>query len=163
MIHSTIENALAQGPLQEQHHEVNLIITSPPFPLNRKKSYGNRTGDDYLEWLSALAPRLADLLTPDGSIVIEIGNAWEPRQPTMSTLPLRALLEFLRQADLQLCQQFIAHNPARLPGPAQWVTIERTRVKDSYTNIWWMSPTRRPKADNRQVLVEYSDSMKQTP
>jgi site-specific DNA-methyltransferase (cytosine-N4-specific) len=33
-------------------------------------------------------------------------------------------------------------------------------VKDSYTNIWWMAPSDRPKANNRNVLVEYSDSMK---
>ena len=160
MIHGTIEAALSEGPLAAQRQQVDLIFTSPPFPLNRKKSYGNKTGDDYLHWLSNLAPLLVDLLAPDGSIVVELGNSWEPRQPVMSTLPLRALLAFLSEANLHLCQQFIAHNPARLPGPAQWVTIDRTRVKDSYTNIWWMSPTQRPKADNRQVLVEYSDSMK---
>ena len=28
--------------------KVNLIITSPPYPLNQKKSYGNKTGEEYL-------------------------------------------------------------------------------------------------------------------
>ena len=32
--------------------KVNLIFTSPPFPLNRAKKYGNMTGDEYLEFLS---------------------------------------------------------------------------------------------------------------
>jgi DNA modification methylase len=77
----------------------------------------------------------------------------------MSTLALRALLTFLDRGDFHLCQQFICHNPARLPSPAQWVNIERIRVKDSYTHIWWMSPTTHPKADNRNVLKEYSKSM----
>ena len=160
MIHGTLEATLSTGLLAPQSLQIDLIFTSPPFPLNRRKSYGNRVGHDYLEWLSALAPSLAELLTPGGSIVIEIGNSWEPGQPTMSTLPVQALLAFLNEADLKLCQQFVAHNPARLPGPAQWVTIERTRVKDSFTNIWWMSHTHRPKADNRRVLVEYSKAMK---
>ena len=160
MIHGTIEATLSSGLLAAQAQQIGLIFTSPPFPLNRRKSYGNRVGDDYLQWLSNLAPSLADLLAPNGSIVIEIGNAWEPGQPTMSTLPLEALLAFLKEADLKLCQQFVAHNPARLPGPAQWVTIERTRVKDSFTSIWWMSRTQRPKADNRRVLIEYSNAMK---
>ncbi|MDQ6755307.1 MAG: site-specific DNA-methyltransferase, partial [Bacteroidota bacterium] len=44
--------------------------------------------------------------------------------------------------------------------PAQWVNVERIRVKDSFTHIWWMSKNPKPKANNRNVLVEYSDSMK---
>ena len=161
MICSTIEDALSNSALTAHQGGVNLVFTSPPFPLNRKKSYGNRTGDTYLTWLGNLAPLLVDLLAPDGSIVIELGNCWEPGKPVMSTLPLRALLQFQQEGKLYLCQQFIAHNPSRLPGPAQWVTITRTRVKDSYTHLWWMAPSLEPKADNRRVLTEYSDAMKQ--
>lgn len=160
MIHSTIEDALSIEPISNLRGKVNLIFTSPPFPLSRQKSYGNKTGKHYLNWLQNLAPKLTELLTPDGSIVVEIGNCWEPGRPVMSTLPLRSLLEFQEAGNLHLCQQFVAHNPARLPSPAQWVTIKRTRVKDSYTNLWWMSPTQEPKANNRNVLTEYSDSMK---
>ena len=78
----------------------------------------------------------------------------------MSTLALKSLLAFLEAGKLNLCQQFIWNNPARLPSPAQWVNVERIRLKDSFTHLWWMSPTERPKADNRQVLSKYSDSMK---
>lgn len=137
-----------------------LIFTSPPFPLNRKKRYGNKVGDEYVEWLGGFAEPMADLLTPDGSIVLELGNAWEPGKPVMSTLALRALLRFAESADLHLCQQFVCHNPARLPTPAQWVNIDRIRVKDAYTHVWWFSPVERPKANNREVLTSYSDSMK---
>ena len=160
MILSTLEAAINEGSLESHRGQVDLIFTSPPFPLNRKKAYGNRIGEDYLEWLESLALKLTSLLAPRGSIVLEIGNCWEPGQPVMSTLPLRALLRFQEAGGLHLCQQFIAHNPARLPGPAQWVTINRSRVKDTFTNLWWMSPTQEPKADNRRVLTEYSSSMK---
>ncbi len=139
--------------------EVQLLLTSPPFPLNKKKSYGNLTGEAYVTWLAELAQGFSDLLAPGGSIVMEIGNAWEPGRPTMSTLSLRALLAFLEAGGLHLCQQFISYNPARIPSPAQWVTIERIRVKDSFTNVWWMSNTDRPKANNRRVLKPYSKSM----
>jgi hypothetical protein len=54
--------------------KVQLIFTSPPFPLKRKKRYGNFTGSAYIEWLSKLAPTFAELLTNDGSIVLELGN-----------------------------------------------------------------------------------------
>ena len=56
--------------------KVNLIFTSPPFPLNRAKKYGNMTGDEYLEWFANLGPFFKDYLTPDGSIVMELGNAY---------------------------------------------------------------------------------------
>lgn len=139
--------------------KVQLIFTSPPFPLNTKKAYGNLQGEKYTDWLANFGLLFKRMLTPSGSIVLEMGNAWEPRQPVMSTLALESLLKFLKQADLKLAQQFICHNPARLPSPAQWVNIERIRLKDSYTHLWWMAATERPYADNRNVLKPYSPSM----
>lgn len=142
--------------------KVQLLFTSPPFPLNHKKEYGNRTGDDYVQWLRAFAPVFAKLLKPDGSIVIEMGNAWEPKRPVQSLLSLKALLAFAEHpnAGLRLCQEFVCHNRARLPSPAQWVTVNRLRVKDSYTHVWWLATSDKPKSDNRNVLKEYSTSMK---
>lgn len=138
---------------------VQLIFTSPPFPLNTKKAYGNLQGDQYIEWLAKFASSFEQMLTPTGSIVMEMGNAWEAGQPVMSTLALESLLRFLKQGDLKLAQQFICYNPARLPSPAQWVNVERIRLKDSYTHLWWMAATERPYADNRNVLKPYSPSM----
>jgi len=160
MIVGTAEQALASPLADSWRGRVQLLLTSPPFPLNRKKSYGNLKGEEYVRWLAAFARMFRDMLTPDGSIVIELGNAWEPGRPVMSPLALRALVAFLDEGELNLCQQFVCYNKARLPTPAQWVNIERIRVKDAFTNVWWMSATDRPKADNRRVLKEYSSSMR---
>jgi len=146
--------------MQRFRGKVQLIFTSPPFPLNRKKKYGNHTGEQYVEWLAGFSELFRDMLTPTGSIVLELGNAWEPDQPVMSTLALEALLAFKKASKLHLCQEFIWYNPARLPGPTQWVNVERFRVKDSFTRLWWLSPTERPKANNRNVLEEYSKLLK---
>ncbi len=142
--------------------KVQLILTSPPFILNQEKKYGNLAGEEYKEWFIGFAALFSSLLKEDGSIVIELGNAWQPRRPIQSTLPLESLLGFLNhpEAKLHLCQQFICYNPARLPSPAQWVTVERIRVNDSYTNIWWMAKSDTPKADNRKILRPYSKSMR---
>lgn len=140
--------------------KVNLILTSPPFPLNRAKKYGNMSGEEYLVWLSNLAPLFRNLLSPDGSIVIELGNAWEAGLPTHSTLPIEALLEFKKKGDFYLCQEFIYYNPAKLPSPIEWVNKKRIRVKDSFTRIWWMSATSNPKANNKKILDVYSTQMK---
>ena len=142
--------------------KVNLIVTSPPYPLNNKKSYGNLTGEKYLEWFTSLAPVFSELLTEDGSIVLEIGNAWESGRPVQSLLHLESLLGFVRHKDagLRLIQQFVCYNPSRLPSPAQWVTVNRIRTVDSFTHVWWLAKTDFPKADNSKVLRPYSKSMK---
>lgn len=160
MIIGAAEHALTVPPASAHTADVNLILTSPPFPLRRRKAYGNRTGPEYVSWLASFGEALRGMLTDDGSIIVEIGNVWDPGQPTMSTIPLEALMAFAKAGDLHVCQQFIAHNPARLPGPAQWVNVKRWRVKDAYTHIWWFSPSPYPKADNRRVLVPYSKHMR---
>ena len=66
--------------------QVDLIFTSPPFPLNRKKKYGNEQGEQYVSWLASFAPLFKTVLSPLGSVVLELGNAWEPGRPVMSTL-----------------------------------------------------------------------------
>jgi len=153
------EDFFASSLARRYAAKVQLIFTSPPFPLNTKKAYGNLRGDLYTAWLANFASLFRTMLTPDGSIVLEMGNAWEAGVPVMSTLALEGLLKFLKCGNLRLAQQFICYNPARLPSPAQWVNIERIRLKDSYTHLWWMSATERPYADNRSVLKPYSDSM----
>lgn len=140
--------------------KIKLIFTSPPFPLNRKKKYGNLQGKNYIAWLCSFAKIFSDYICDDGSIVLELGNAWEPKLPTMSTLSIEALLEFKKTGNFYLCQEFVYYNPARLPTPVQWVNKERSRVKDAFTKLWWLSKNPRPDADNRRVLIEYSEKMK---
>ena len=159
-LQAKLEDFLVSDYAKMYAGKVQLIFTSPPFPLNRKKKYGNVRGDEYVTWLADFAPRFLKLLKPNGSIVVELGNAWEQGLPVMSTLALRALLRFLSRGRLHLCQQFVCYNPARLPTPAQWVNVKRIRVKDAFTHLWWMSPSPRPKASNRRVLKEYSAAMK---
>jgi site-specific DNA-methyltransferase (cytosine-N4-specific) len=100
------------------------------------------------------------LLKPKGSLVVEIGNAWDKGQPTMSTLPIETLIQIKNQAELNVCQQFIWNNPNKLPGPATWVNIKRIRVKDAFTHIWWYAPSIDPRANNQKVLTPYGDGMK---
>ena len=141
--------------------KVQLIITSPPFPLNNKKSYGNLNGREYKKWFSKLAPIFAYLLKDDGSVVIELGNSWEKNRPVQSLLHLESLIAFTKnkEAKFSLCQQFVCYNPARLPSPAQWVTVNHIRTTDSYTHVWWFGKTDKPKADTKKVLRSYSKSM----
>jgi DNA modification methylase len=137
---------------------VALVLTSPPFALQRKKAYGNVAAADYVEWLWPFAKEIHRVLQPDGSFVLELGGAWNHGSGTRSLYQYDVLI---RLASLyHLAQDFYWYNPSRLPTPAEWVTIRRTRVKDAVNLIWWLSKTDTPKADNRRVLRPYSPSMK---
>jgi DNA modification methylase len=156
------KNILKSKLGQKLKGKVQLILTSPPFPLNKKKKYGNLNGDEYKNWFANRAITFSNLIKDDGSIVMELGNSWKPKHPIQSLLHLESLLKFVNnpKANLRLCQEFICYNPSRLPSPAQWVTVDRIRTVDSFTHIWWMAKSDHPKADNRRVLRPYSKSMK---
>jgi DNA modification methylase len=139
---------------------VDLIMTSPPFGLVRKKDYGNAHAHEYLEWFKPFAAAFRRALKPQGSLVIDIGGAWISGQPTRSLYHYELLIMLCREFGFHLAQEFFWWNPSRLPTPAEWVTVRRIRVKDAINCIWWLSPTPWPKASNRRVLQPYSDSMK---
>jgi site-specific DNA-methyltransferase (cytosine-N4-specific) len=138
---------------------VNLIVTSPPFALQRKKEYGNVAPEEYVEWFRQFQGEFFRVLTEDGSLVIDIGGSWTKGYPTRTLYHFELLLSLCDR--FHLAQEFYWHNPARLPSPAEWVTVRRIRVKDAVDPVWWLSKSPHPKADNRRVLRPYSDSMKE--
>jgi site-specific DNA-methyltransferase (cytosine-N4-specific) len=140
---------------------VNLIITSPPFGLVRKKDYGNEDAERYVEWFRPFAEQFKRILRADGSLVIDIGGAWKPGQPTRSLYHFKLLIALCEDFDFHLAQEFYWWNPSKLPTPAEWVTVRRIRVKDAVNSVYWLSPTSWPKASNRRVLQPYSESMQQ--
>lgn len=140
-------------------HSVDLIVTSPPFGLVRKKEYGNVEADKYLEWFTPFAQLFKKILKPEGSLVIDIGGSWIPGQPTRSLYHYELLIMLHKKFGFHLAQDFFWWSPSRLPSPAEWVTIRRVRVKDAIDPVWWLSPTPWPKASNKRVLVPYSESM----
>jgi len=138
-------------------NSVSLVLTSPPFALRRKKEYGNVTQAEYLEWFWPFAEEIFRVLKTDGSFVLELGGSWNAGKPTRSLYQYELVLKLTKI--FHLAQDFYWYNPARLPTPAEWVTIRRTRVKDAVSLVWWLSKTEDPNADNRRVLRPYSRSM----
>jgi len=139
---------------------IDLVVTSPPFGLVRKKSYGNVDADGYVEWFRPFGKEFFRVLKPTGSLVIDIGGSWIPGQPTRSLYHFELLVMLCKEIGFHLAQEFFWWSPSRLPSPAEWVTVRRVRVKDAVDCVWWLSPTPWPKASNRRVLAPYSDSMK---
>ena len=138
---------------------VDLVMTSPPFGLVRKKDYGNEDADRYVAWFEQFAEQFVRILKPQGSLVIDIGGAWKKGLPSRSLYHHELILMLARKYDFHLAQEFFWWNPAKLPTPAEWVNIRRIRVKDAVNYVWWLSRTPFPRVSVRRVLQPYSDSM----
>lgn len=149
---------------------VDLICTSPPFALLREKKYGNVQADKYLEWFDPFLQEFRRILKDEGSFVIDLGGTWEKGIPYRSLYQYEFLLRMCRSKEegglgWHLAQELYWYNPAKLPTPAEWVTIRRIRVKDAVNTVWWLRPTphkdeKGGKISNRSVLKPYSDAQK---
>ena len=142
-------------------NSVDLIVTSPPFGLVREKEYGNVPADDYLDWFRPYASQFFRILKKSGSLVIDIGGVWNKGEPTRHLYHFELLIMLCKEYGFNLAQDFYWWNPAKLPTPAEWVTIRRIRVKDAVNKVWWLSKSPWPKACNRRVLQPYSESMRE--
>lgn len=139
---------------------VRLLLSSPPYPLNTRKRYGNETAQEYVDWLCRIVESLMPAMASNGSLVINLGDVWTRNSPTVSLYQERTMIALQDRLGLHLCQRFVWHNPSSLPVPTNYVGIERIRVKNACETLWWLSASERPYADNRAILEPYSESMR---
>ena len=145
---------------QLEPNSIDLVITSPPFALQRQKTYGNVEQKDYVEWLIAFCKKIYTVLASHGSFVIDLGGAYQSKRPVRSLHNYRILIRLCDELDFRLAEEFFWFNPSKLPSPIEWVNKRKIRAKDAVNTIWWLSKTDNPKANISNVLVPYSDRMK---
>ena len=139
---------------------VNLVVTSPPFALQRQKEYGNVDQIAYIDWLTGFARLVHKKLRTDGSFVLDLGGAYVKGAPARSLYNFRTLIRFCDDVGFFLAEDFYWFNPSKLPSPIEWVNKRKLRAKDAVNTVWWLSKTEWPKADISRVLAPYSDRMK---
>jgi site-specific DNA-methyltransferase (cytosine-N4-specific) len=141
-------------------NSIDLVMTSPPFALQRQKEYGNKEQYEYVEWLSQFAHLVHRKLKDTGSFVLDLGGAYEKGVPVRSLYNFRVPIKFCDDLGFFLAEEFFWHNPSKLPSPIEWVNKRKIRVKDSVNTVWWFSKTEWPKVNIKNVLSPYSDRMK---
>ena len=139
---------------------VQLVMTSPPFALQRQKEYGNKEQHEYVDWLAEFATLVHQKLRRDGSFVLDLGGSYEKGVPVRSLYNFRIPIRFCDEIGFFLAEDFYWFNPSKLPSPIEWVNKRKLRAKDSVNTVWWFSKTKHPKADISKVLAPYSDRMK---
>lgn len=141
-------------------NSVNLVMTSPPFALQRQKEYGNLDQHEYIDWFLDFGRLVHQKLKDDGSFVVDFGGAYMKGVPARSLYNFRVLLRMVDELGFFLAEDFYWFNSSKLPSPIEWVNKRKVRVKDSINTVWWFSKTEWPKADVTKVLAPYSDRMK---
>lgn len=142
-----------------ENDSINLVMTSPPFALQRQKEYGNKNQDEYIDWLSQFALKIRDKITDDGSFVLDLGGAYQKGVPIRSLYNYKILIKFCEELGFHLAEEFFWYNPSKLPSPIEWVNKRKIRAKDAVNTVWWFSKSKYPKADIRNVLTPYSARM----
>jgi site-specific DNA-methyltransferase (cytosine-N4-specific) len=112
-----------------------------------------------VDWFLPFAREVKRILKDDGSFVLNIGGSWNAKTPTRSLYQYKLLIALVEEVGFHLAQELYWYNPAKMPAPAEWVTVRRIRVKDSVEHVWWLAKSAWPKASNLNVLRPYSPDM----
>ena len=76
-----IDEADARDWLTSQPSDsIDLILTSPPYAMQRKDSYGGTPADDYARWMLPITDEMIRVLKPAGSFVLNIKEHVEAGQ-----------------------------------------------------------------------------------
>lgn len=151
--------AYAQDALTVLHEgSVDLIWTSPPYPLQRDgKGYGTQDSRTWLREMIALCAQWIPLLSPTGSLMIELGHVYEPGRPAQDIYPARLEVALRDQLGLYCCQHLYSENPTHLPTPLPWTVTTPCRTRPTIEPILWFAPDPAAvAADNRRVLRPYT-------
>lgn len=141
------------------NNSIDLIVTSPPFSLQRHKKYGEVCQNEYVDWLLQFGSVAYNKLKDTGSFVVDLGGAYQKGIPIKALYPFRFMIRMCDELEYHLAQDFYWHNPSALPAPIEWVNKRKLRCKTSVNTVWWFSKTPNPKSNIRNVLVPYSSRM----
>lgn len=138
---------------------ITLIVSSPPYPIQRARRYGG-TADtkSYVDFICrAIAPAIR-ALAPGGSLCLNVSNdVFEPGRPSRSLYLERLTLAVADRFGMSLMDRLIWHNPSKPPGPIAWASKKRVQLNVAWEPILWFTndPTR-ISADNRRVLETHT-------
>ena len=150
----TAAGSLSSGSLQ-------LIFTSPPYPILKGRQYGTFTEADIINLIVNCAREWKRSLTDDGSIVLNFKDVWLPKSQTggavRSLYQERLLLSLIDDVGLHFADRHFWKNPSHTP-ESSWVTVQRVRCNQDVESLLWLSKSPNPFADNRPVMVDAKQS-----
>ncbi|MBL8148206.1 MAG: site-specific DNA-methyltransferase [Anaerolineae bacterium] len=127
---------------------VDLIVTSPPYADNRKKTYGGIHPDEYVDWFMPRAEQMQRILKPTGTFVLNIKE--KVVEGERHTYVLELILEMRRQGWLWT-EEFVWHKRNSYPG--KW----SNRFRDSWERCIQFNKQRQFQMNQDAVMVPMGD------
>lgn len=138
---------------------VHLVLTSPPYPLAKPRSYGNPPIQQYVEFILRSIEPLLRTLAHGASLVLNFSNdVFEPGSPARSTYIERIVIALEDHFGLHLMDRLPWVNFSKAPGPVQWASKHRYHLNVGYEPLVWLcNAPHATFADNRRVLEPHTD------
>lgn len=153
------EAQTAAGALS--NNSLQLIFTSPPYPILRGRDYGTFSEAEIIELIVSCAKEWQRALTHDGSLVLNLKDTWLPKSMTggavRSLYQEKLLLALCEDVGLHFADRHYWRNPSHSPESA-WVTVKKVRCNQDVEQIFWLSRSPNPYADTREVMAAAKES-----
>lgn len=107
-------------------NSVDLIVTSPPYSDQRKKTYGGIHPDKYVEWFLTISAELLRVLKPTGSFILNIKE--KVHEGERHTYVLNLILK-LREQGWLWTEEYMWHKKNSFPG--KWPN----RLRDAWERL----------------------------
>lgn len=127
-----------------QDESVDLVVTSPPYAMQRKNTYGGITEDEYPDWFEQIGKEIYRVLKPSGSFVLNIKeNSKDGRKS------LYVMETVIRLAKIFMWKDTFIWNKKN-PFP----TGSNRRLKDGFEYCFWFSKGKQYKFYPNNVLIK---------
>jgi DNA modification methylase len=129
-------------------NSVDLIITSPPYADQRKKTYGGIKTNEYVNWFLPITKELLRVLKPTGTFILNIKEKVQDGERSIYVLEL--ILEMRKQGWLWT-EEFIWHKKNCYPG--KWPN----RFRDAWERLLQFNKTKKFNMYQEEVMVPTGD------
>lgn len=129
-------------------NSIDLIMTSPPYADQRKKTYGGVHPDAYVDWFLPKSEEMFRVLKPTGTFILNIKE--KVIKGERSTYVLELILS-LREQGWLWTEEFIWHKKNSYPG--KWPN----RFRDSWERLLQFNKERKFNMYQEAVMVPVGD------
>lgn len=129
-------------------NSVDVVVTSPPYAEQRKRSYGGVPANEYVSWFLPIADELFRILKPTGTFILNIKE--NVTRGERNTYVLELILG-LRERGWLWTEEFIWHKKNSFPG--KWPN----RFRDSWERLLQFNKSRKFVMYQEAVMVPMGD------
>ncbi len=127
---------------------IDLIVTSPPYADNRKKTYGGISPDNYVGWFLPKSAEFLRILKPNGTFILNIKEKVVKGERHTYVLEL---IMALRQQGWLWTEEYIWHKKNSYPG--KWPN----RFRDAWERCLQFNKSRKFNMYQDAVMVPMGD------